>query len=195
MAYLDLADGYLRYWERPLVIVVGGLSGTGKTTLATELARGLGAELLRTDSVRQEIYGAENQPAAIDAGVYRPAARQRVYDELLIQSAAVHRERVPVILDGTFASASLFARPGRSLNIRGAVFLQSNAFAHGRCDQANPPPIIRTYRRVSGTDRRIRTTATATGNRGPATSPSAGLIRTSPCMCRLLKWLPRSFLF
>ena len=112
--YLDLAEGYLRYWERPLVILVGGFSGTGKTTLAAELATTLGAELLTTDTVRQQIYGVGNHHAAVDSGVYQPAARQRVYDELLIQSAGLHHERLSVILDGTFSSAPLL-RAARSI--------------------------------------------------------------------------------
>ncbi len=105
-SYLELAEGYLRFWQRPWVVVVGGLSGTGKTTLAVELARRLGADLLRTDVVRQQVYGAGNAPADIDDGIYRPEHRQRVYGELLARAAALHHERVPVILDGTFDTAA-----------------------------------------------------------------------------------------
>ena len=112
--YLNLAQEYLRFWERPLILVVGGLSGTGKTTLAVELAHKLGADLLRTDVVRRQLYRLEEHQAAVDEGIYHPVARQHVYDELLIRAASLLRERVPVILDGTFASTSVL-RAARSV--------------------------------------------------------------------------------
>ena len=56
--HLTLADRYATPWIRPLVIAVGGLAGTGKTTLATAIADALGAELLRTDVIRQELFSA-----------------------------------------------------------------------------------------------------------------------------------------
>jgi aminoglycoside phosphotransferase family enzyme/predicted kinase len=94
-------------WETPLVVAVGGLSGAGKSTLAAELARRLGAELLNTDSVRRSIYGIQNDKASIDSGIYQPAARRRVYDELFSEAGRLHRQRLSVILDGTFAGAEL----------------------------------------------------------------------------------------
>ena len=102
--YLQLADGYLQRWQRPLVLLVGGLSGTGKSTLARAVADALGAELLRTDVLRQELFPAGASP---EAGVYEPANRQRVYDALFARARAlVADERVSVVLDGTFASAA-----------------------------------------------------------------------------------------
>lgn len=44
--HLEFANSYVQRWARPLVIVVGGLSGTGKSTLAAKLADSLGCELL-----------------------------------------------------------------------------------------------------------------------------------------------------
>jgi hypothetical protein len=102
--HLALADRYAAAWLAPLVIAVGGLSGTGKTTLATALADALGGELLRTDTIRQELFGASRQEAAVDGGIYGPEARQQVYDELLARAANWHRQGVPVIVDGTFAT-------------------------------------------------------------------------------------------
>src|SRR5439155_12847777 len=39
--HLALADRHVESWSKPLVLVVGGLSGTGKTTLAKALASAL----------------------------------------------------------------------------------------------------------------------------------------------------------
>ena len=102
--HLELADRYAIPWVRPLVLLVGGLSGTGKTTLAAALSEALGAELLRTDLIRQQVFGLEHHAAATDDGIYRPEARRRVYEELFLRGAELHAERVSVVLDGTFST-------------------------------------------------------------------------------------------
>jgi aminoglycoside phosphotransferase family enzyme/predicted kinase len=104
--HLALADKYVAPHLRPLMLVVGGLSGTGKSSLARELAKSLGAELLRTDIIRQELFGRSAQPGEVDAGMYQPAARLRVYQEMLSQAAAWHCQRVSVVLDATFSKAA-----------------------------------------------------------------------------------------
>jgi aminoglycoside phosphotransferase family enzyme/predicted kinase len=102
--HLDLADRYAAPWIRPLVLAVGGLSGTGKTTLAVALAEALGADLLRTDVVRQELFGQEQYAAETDSGIYRPEWRQRVYDAMFERGARLNGQRVSVVLDGTFST-------------------------------------------------------------------------------------------
>lgn len=106
LQHLELADRYASRWRRPLVIVVGGLSGTGKTTFAAALAETLGAELLRTDVIRRELFGDEARAAAQDAGVYRPQSRQQVYDEMFRRGRERNADGLSVILDGTFATVA-----------------------------------------------------------------------------------------
>jgi uncharacterized protein len=108
--HVALADKYVASWVRPLVLVVGGLAGTGKTTLATSLADALGAELLRTDVVRQELFGAGPHAAKADGGIYRREARDRVYDEIFRRAAALHADRIAIVLDGTFSTLDLLRR-------------------------------------------------------------------------------------
>jgi aminoglycoside phosphotransferase family enzyme/predicted kinase len=102
--HLALADEYAAPFLQPLVLAVGGLSGTGKTTLASALADALGADLLRTDELRQELFGAGSHAAAMDAGIYRREAREQVYAELHRRAAALHAGQVSVVLDGTFST-------------------------------------------------------------------------------------------
>jgi aminoglycoside phosphotransferase family enzyme len=58
--YLTMAEGLLER-RRPSVIAVGGLSGTGKSTLARLLAPGLGsvpgAVVIRSDEIRKRLCG------------------------------------------------------------------------------------------------------------------------------------------
>jgi aminoglycoside phosphotransferase family enzyme/predicted kinase len=106
--YLTAADAHAAAIGLPLLIVVRGLTGSGKSTLARAIAQQLAAELLQTDQVRRELFPASSQPAAdFNAGIYRPELRQAVYDEMFRGAEALLRERISVILDGTFLSAAL----------------------------------------------------------------------------------------
>jgi len=102
--HLTLAGTYAAPWLSPLVLAVGGLAGTGKTTLAAALAEAMGAVLLRTDLVRKELFGAGPHAAELDGGIYRPEARERVYEELYRRAAELHAQRISVVLDGTFST-------------------------------------------------------------------------------------------
>ncbi|MCU0904850.1 MAG: AAA family ATPase [Tabrizicola sp.] len=94
--YLTQAARYLDY-ARPVLIAIGGVSGTGKTVLARDLAPGIGpcpgAVHLRTDTERKA------QASAVD---YAPAARGAVYDRMLIRAENLLAVGRSVILDGTF---------------------------------------------------------------------------------------------
>jgi uncharacterized protein len=87
-----MADGPLPA-AGPLVIVAG-LPGTGKTSLAQALARRVRGTYLSSDVVRQEL--------AL-RGRYDRASIERVYGELL-RRAGVAAALGPVVLDATFAS-------------------------------------------------------------------------------------------
>jgi uncharacterized protein len=106
LAYLELADRYALQLGPPTVIIVCGLMGSGKTTLATSLADRLGSELLSTDFVRRELLGPSVAPAAFDEGHYSAGLRQRVYNVLLHRAELVLRERMSVVLDGAFLTSA-----------------------------------------------------------------------------------------
>jgi len=106
--HLELADKSAAPWLRPLVVVVGGLSGSGKTTLATEIAEALGAELLRTDVIRKELFDAGGLATQANDDIYNRRARQQVYDEMLRRAAALAADRISVVLDGTFSALAPF---------------------------------------------------------------------------------------
>lgn len=91
------------------LILVGGLPGTGKSTLAGALADRLGLVLLSSDNVRKELagYGAE-QPmaAAYQQGIYTSEWSGRTYDELLRRARTLLTQGESVILDASWLSAA-----------------------------------------------------------------------------------------
>jgi predicted kinase len=105
--YLVLADGFAKELGQPLLLVVRGLTGTGKSTLASDLAEKMGIEHLKTDAIRRELLGASPQPAGYNEGIYQEENRARVYEEMLSRASLLLEQGRSVILDGTFLSATL----------------------------------------------------------------------------------------
>lgn len=95
--YLALANDHLRRAQVRLVLV-GGESGTGKSTLAEILGDRLGAVVLRTDEVRQRM--------ALDAGIdrYAPEAVMATYAEMLVEARRLLGLGEHVVLDATWTS-------------------------------------------------------------------------------------------
>lgn len=107
LQYLQLADEKRGELPPPLLLVVSGLMGTGKSTLAAALADRLGARLLQTDALRRELLGASDTPAAYGAGLYRGEMRERIYRALLAAAARELDAGCAVVLDGAFLRRSL----------------------------------------------------------------------------------------
>jgi uncharacterized protein len=87
--------------------LIGGLPGTGKTTLAGTLASRLGFTLLSSDRIRKELAGLPPEaPAAApwQAGIYLPASTERTYTELLARAAALLAAGESVIADASWIS-------------------------------------------------------------------------------------------
>ena len=84
--------------RRPKLVVIGGLSGTGKTTLATALAPCLGAAPgavhLRSDLERKMLAGV-GELERLPATAYTPEARQRVYKSLHEKAASALQQSIP----------------------------------------------------------------------------------------------------
>jgi predicted kinase len=103
--YLDAAAQYLDAPEASIVIAIGGLPGTGKSTLARALAPGLGrapgALVLRSDEVRKRRNGvAPEQRLAQSA--YSAAESEAVFAELAELARVTAEGGHAVIADATF---------------------------------------------------------------------------------------------
>jgi predicted kinase len=90
------------------LVLVGGLPGTGKSTLAAALGPALGATVLRSDVVRKELAGLDpDQGAAAryGQGIYTPVATTATYDELLARARSHLVLGESVVLDASWSRA------------------------------------------------------------------------------------------
>ena len=88
--------------------LVGGLPGTGKTTLAARVAERLGWTLLRSDEVRKDLVGLGHTARAASAyreGIYGDDVTARTYHELLVRARSLLELGVPTIIDASWADA------------------------------------------------------------------------------------------
>jgi len=99
-ALLGLALAHLAL-GRVRMVLVGGLPGTGKSTLASALADASGWTVLRADEVRRDV-GRDTGPAPYGAGAYRRSSLTAVYGELLERARTALRLGEPVILDASW---------------------------------------------------------------------------------------------
>ncbi|MGW1983216.1 bifunctional aminoglycoside phosphotransferase/ATP-binding protein [Streptomyces collinus] len=89
--------------------LVGGLPGSGKSTLSGALADRLGVTLLSSDRMRKELAGipAERSAAAgYGEGLYTPEWTARTYAALLDRAAALLSSGESVVLDATWSDAA-----------------------------------------------------------------------------------------
>ncbi len=105
-AYLRLALELIQP-KPPRLVAIGGLSGTGKSTLALELAAGLdpapGAVVLRSDVVRKSLFGVAPL-ARLDADGYTEGVSRQVYRTLADRARLVLQSGHSAIVDAVFAN-------------------------------------------------------------------------------------------
>ena len=91
-AYFELARALIHPPE-PMLIAVGGLSGTGKSVLARRLAPFIGpqpgAVVVRSDVLRKQLFEV-GETERLPADAYLPEVTERIYDALG-QDARPHR--------------------------------------------------------------------------------------------------------
>jgi aminoglycoside phosphotransferase family enzyme/predicted kinase len=90
---------------RVRLVVVGGLPGTGKSTVAGAIGDALGATVLRSDEVRKELAGLPvDWPAhhQYGRGIYTAEATANTYRELLSRSEVALGMGETVVLDASW---------------------------------------------------------------------------------------------
>ncbi len=105
--YFDAACRFIAP-SPPVLVAVGGLSGTGKSQLARALAPELGpapgAVVLRSDVERKARFGQE-ESALLPAAGYAPAVTARVYAAIIDKARRAAAAGHAAIVDAVFARA------------------------------------------------------------------------------------------
>lgn len=101
--YFELARRYADRLPGKTIVVVAGLSGTGKTAVARAIAGELGWPVLSTDSIRRDLFGEAKAPAAYGEGVYAREQSEQTYRTLFERAGDLLPLGSGVVLDGTFS--------------------------------------------------------------------------------------------
>ncbi|CAN5434188.1 AAA family ATPase [soil metagenome] len=96
-ALLELAVRHLEAGQVRLVLI-GGLPGTGKSTLATNVGDALGAVVLRTDEIRRRLATTDTD--------YSPGAVAAVYRKMLLEAEHLLGLGESVVLDASWSDAA-----------------------------------------------------------------------------------------
>ena len=87
---------------------MSGVTGTGKSTLASELARRWAMEHISSDLVRKDLAGihpTDRRYESFQEGIYSPQFSAQTYDAMLSEARRRLLTGRSVILDGTFRRA------------------------------------------------------------------------------------------
>jgi len=139
------------------LLIMHGLSGSGKTTIAQRLLEALGAVRLRSDVERKRLYGLAPEArsgSGLETGLYAPATSERTYAHLAGLAREVLAAGYPVIVDAAFLKRSWRDRFAELARGAGASFAIATCTA--------PPAAL--YARVALRERAARDASEA----GPA---------------------------
>jgi aminoglycoside phosphotransferase family enzyme/predicted kinase len=115
--------------HRPGLVLVAGLPGAGKSSLARDLAERAGFALIRSDEVRKGLAGAADREAtsgAFGQGPYSAEWDERTYAECLRRAEACLFDGGRVLIDATFradARRRLFLEAARRWGVNAGLLV------------------------------------------------------------------------
>lgn len=118
--------------QKPFLLLVGGLPGTGKSTLARGLTQTARLSLIRSDLVRKELAGIPpltSGGAGFGEGIYAPAWSDATYAECQARAERLLFEGKRVVVDASFreeARRQAFLQMANKLAVP-AIFLICDA--------------------------------------------------------------------
>lgn len=107
LAFANLAERFTKVGQVALIIT-HGYSGSGKSTMAGQLAEKIGALQIRSDIERKRLFGykaQEHSESNIDSGLYTQEAGQKTYLHLAECAKAVIEAGFSAIIDAAFLKA------------------------------------------------------------------------------------------
>jgi len=102
--YISLAANWAVV-PAPCMLIMHGVSGSGKSWYASQLVEKLGAIQLRSDVERKRLYGYRadaDTGSDVQAGIYSRAASEKTYAQLARLAESVIAAGLPVIVDAAF---------------------------------------------------------------------------------------------
>lgn len=122
-AYFELACRTIAP-RAPVLVAVGGLSGTGKSVLARALAPSVlpqpGAVLLRSDVLRKQLFKVD-ETDRLPEDAYRPEITEQIYEILVQRAVHVLSQGHSAVVDAVFAQEAernAIRDAARGLNVR-----------------------------------------------------------------------------
>jgi aminoglycoside phosphotransferase family enzyme/predicted kinase len=104
--YFELSHRYaLRLFQKPVLVVMMGLPGVGKTYVARRLAQRIDAFQLLSDSIRKQLLGIPVSERRFDGygkGIYKGNIGKLTYDEMMRRASVFLGAGHNVIMDATF---------------------------------------------------------------------------------------------
>ncbi len=102
--YLELAHRFMAR-TTPALILMHGVSGTGKTTVSTEIIKAIYAIRIRSDVERKRLFGESLQSkekVPLGAGLYHSDMTARTYGQLRDLAQTLLKAGFSVVVDATF---------------------------------------------------------------------------------------------
>ncbi len=105
----DLAASYAESPTMPTLLMIGGVMGTGKSTLAAGVRQATRWQVIASDTVRKRLAGVapeKPQPDTFGTGLYTETWTERTYSTMLQEAAQLLSDDRSIILDASFSRRS-----------------------------------------------------------------------------------------
>jgi hypothetical protein len=112
--------------SKPILFVVSGMTGTGKSTLSGKIAVDYNAFYLNTDIVRKEIEGIDKFEKHYDkpnTGLYSPEKINKIYKSVIEKASEILKQGKNVVIDATFQKRNHRDMANKIAEENNAIFL------------------------------------------------------------------------
>lgn len=123
--YFDLAYTYAARLEKPTLILMAGLTGTGKSVRANLIAHHIGADIIKTDALRKELLNiapSERHYEDFGKGIYSKDVTRITYDRSLELALEKLKRGRSVIIDASYKSRNDRRKASEAAETLGADF-------------------------------------------------------------------------